>query len=149
MQVIHRDVSPQNLFLTYDGRVKLVDFGIAKAALNSSQTETGVLKGKIAYMAPEQAMGHTIDRRADIFPMGIVLWELLAGRRLILGDAASALHKLLNEPIRPLVDVVPDFDPALNALVMKALEKDPANRYQTAAEMRVALEGYLRAKNAL
>jgi serine/threonine protein kinase len=147
MQVIHRDVSPQNLFITYDGRVKLVDFGIAKAALNSSQTETGVLKGKIAYMAPEQAMGQTIDRRADIFPMGIVLWELLAGRRLITGDAAAALHKLLNEPIRPLTEVIPDFDPALNAIVMKALEKDPTNRYQTAAEMRAALEAYLRTKD--
>ena len=148
LKVIHRDVSPQNLFITYDGRVKLVDFGIAKAALNSSQTETGVLKGKIAYMAPEQAMGHEIDRRADVFPMGVVLWELLAGKRLITGDAAGALHKLLNEPIRPISDVVPALDAELNAIVMKALQKTPGERYQSAAEMRTALEGWLRAKGS-
>ncbi len=149
LNVIHRDVSPQNLFLTYDGRVKLVDFGIAKAALNSSQTDTGVLKGKIAYMAPEQAMGQPIDRRADLFPMAVVLWELLAGHRLINGDAAGALHKLLNEPIRPIAEEAPQIDPELNAIVMKGLEKDPANRYQTAAEMRGALEGWLRDKGVV
>jgi serine/threonine-protein kinase len=148
LKVIHRDVSPQNLFITYDGRVKLVDFGIAKAALNSSQTETGVLKGKIAYMAPEQAMGQEIDRRADVFPMGVVLWELLAGKRLITGDAAGALHKLLNEPIRPIADVVPGLDADLDAIVMKALQKSPAERYQSAAEMRTALEGWLRAQGS-
>jgi eukaryotic-like serine/threonine-protein kinase len=146
LNVIHRDVSPQNLFITYDGRVKLVDFGIAKATLNASHTETGVLKGKISYMAPEQAMGHAIDRRADIFPMSAVLWELLAGRRLITGDAVAALHNLLNEPIRSLRDVAPDVDEGLSAIVMKGLEKDPAARYQTAAEMRAALEGWLRDK---
>jgi serine/threonine-protein kinase len=142
--IIHRDVSPQNLFITYDGRVKLVDFGIAKAALNSTQTETGVLKGKIAYMAPEQAMGVAIDRRADVFAMGVVLWELLAGRRMITGDAAVALHKLLNVPIRHLTEVIPDIDPALDAIVMKAVEKTPTNRFQSAQEMRAALDEYIR-----
>jgi serine/threonine protein kinase len=146
LDVIHRDVSPQNLFITYDGLVKLVDFGIAKAALNSAHTDTGVLKGKISYMAPEQAMAQSIDRRADLFAMSVVLWELLAGRRLFTGDAVAVLHKLLNEPIRPLRDVLPNVDEALAAIVMKGLEKEPANRYQTAAEMRAALEGWLRDK---
>ncbi|MDB4940788.1 MAG: serine/threonine protein kinase, partial [Labilithrix sp.] len=81
--IIHRDVSPHNIFVTYDGHTKLVDFGIAKAALSSTETEVGVLKGKVAYMSPEQAMGGRIDQRADIFAMGIVLWELLARQRLM------------------------------------------------------------------
>ena len=91
--------------MTYDGHTKLVDFGIAKAALSSTETEVGVLKGKVAYMSPEQAMGGRIDQRADLFAMGIVLWELLARQRLMTGEsAANTLHKLMNEPI-PRVSV--------------------------------------------
>ena len=89
LQIIHRDVSPHNVFVTYDGQVKLVDFGIAKAALSSTQTEVGVLKGKVAYMAPEQAMGGAIDARADLFAMGIVLWEMIARKRLMQGENAG------------------------------------------------------------
>jgi eukaryotic-like serine/threonine-protein kinase len=144
--IIHRDVSPHNIFVTYDGHTKLVDFGIAKAALSSTETEVGVLKGKVAYMSPEQAMGGRIDQRADIFAMGIVLWELLARQRLMTGEsAANTLHKLMNEPIPRLSQALPGVDPGLEGIVMKALEKDPQYRFQSAAEMRDALEDWLRA----
>ena len=143
--IIHRDVSPHNIFVTYDGHMKVVDFGIAKAALSSTETEVGVLKGKVAYMSPEQAMGGRIDQRADLFAMGIVLWELLARQRLMTGEsAANTLHKLMNEPIPRVSAAMPGIDPELEAIVGKALEKDPQYRWQSAAEMRDALEAWLR-----
>src|SRR6476659_1558183 len=135
--IIHRDVSPHNIFVTYDGHTKVVDFGIAKAALSSTETEVGVLKGKVAYMSPEQAMGGRIDQRADLFAMGIVLWELIARQRLMTGDnAANTLHRLMNEPIPRLSAAVPGIDPNLEMIVMRALEKDPALRWQSGQEMR-------------
>jgi eukaryotic-like serine/threonine-protein kinase len=144
--VIHRDVSPHNIFVTYDGHTKLVDFGIAKAALSSTETEVGVLKGKVAYMSPEQALGHRIDARSDLFPMGIVLWELLTEQRLMTGEnAANTLHKLMNEPIPRVSSVIPQIDPKLDAIVAKALEKDPNQRWSSAAEMRAALEAWIAA----
>jgi len=150
VNIIHRDVSPHNVFVTYEGAVKLVDFGIAKAALSRTQTEVGVLKGKVAYMAPEQAVGSPIDRRADVFAMGIVLWELLGRRRLMASESAAVtLHRLLNQPIPKLSEVVPDIDPRLDAIAAKALEKEPAKRFQTAQEMRDALEGYIAQSGAI
>ena len=144
LNIIHRDVSPHNVFVTYAGQVKLVDFGIAKAALSSTETEVGVLKGKVAYMAPEQAMGGPIDCRADIFSMGIVLWELLARQRLMSGDTAAAtLHRLLNAPIPSISTVRPDVDPELESIIARALEKDPRYRFDTAQEMRDALDDFL------
>ncbi len=144
LRIIHRDVSPHNVFVTYDGVVKMVDFGIAKAALSSVETEVGVLKGKVAYMSPEQAAGGHIDCRADIFAMGIVLWELLTRQRLMAGDSAAAtLHRLMNEPIPPVSRIRPDVDPELDAIVARALQKEPADRFQTAQEMRDALEAYI------
>ncbi len=144
LNIVHRDVSPHNVFVTYDGQVKLVDFGIAKAALSRAQTEVGVLKGKIAYMAPEQAMGDATDRRADLFAMGIVLWELVTRQRIWGKDAPSAvLHKLINLPVPRMSTVIPDIDPKLDAIVAKALEKSPDQRFQTAEEMREALERWI------
>jgi serine/threonine protein kinase len=147
LSIIHRDVSPHNIFVTYDGHTKLVDFGIAKAALSSTETEVGVLKGKVAYMSPEQAMGQRIDARSDLFAMGIVLWEMIAQQRLMTGEsAANTLHKLMNEPIPRLSTVLPNVDPTLEMLVARALEKDPDARFQSAAEMRAALESWLLAQ---
>lgn len=148
LSIIHRDVSPHNIFVTYDGHTKLVDFGIAKAALSSTETEVGVLKGKVAYMSPEQAMGSRIDARSDLFAMGIVLWELIARHRLMTGEsAANTLHKLMNEPIPRLSSAVPGIDPVLDSICARALEKEPALRWQSALEMRQALEAWLASRS--
>ncbi len=144
LQIIHRDVSPHNIFVTYDGHVKLVDFGIAKAALGSHETEVGVTKGKVAYMAPEQAFGGPIDARADVFSLGVVLWEMLTRRKLMSGrNAAENIHRLINEGIPSASSVSPDVPPLLDAIAARALEKQPDDRFASAAEMLDALEGYL------
>jgi serine/threonine protein kinase len=144
LEIIHRDVSPHNVFVTYDGSVKLVDFGIAKAALSSVETEVGVLKGKVAYMSPEQAAGETIDARADVFAMGIVLWELIAQKRLMTGDSAAAtLHRLLTSPIPKVTTVRADVPAALESIIERALEKDASKRFPSALEMRDALEDFI------
>jgi serine/threonine-protein kinase len=145
LQMAHRDVSPQNIFVTYDGITKVVDFGIAKAKLNATVTGAGELKGKLGYMAPERVSGRPSDRRADVFAMGIVLWELLAGgERLFKGDAAQAIQRVRTGPIPPLSAVAPGTPPGLEAIVARALERDPAARFASAEEMRAALEGFLR-----
>jgi serine/threonine-protein kinase len=142
--IIHRDVSPHNIFVTYEGQVKLVDFGIAKATSATTETEVGVLKGKVAYMAPEQALGGAVDARADIFASGIVLWELLTRQRLLPGDnAAVTLHRLMNQPIPRVSDVMPDVHPMLDGICARALERDPNLRFSSASEMREALEHFI------
>ena len=141
--IVHRDISPHNILVSYDGVTKILDFGIAKASLSSSTTEPDVLKGKAAYMAPEQALGRT-DRRSDVFAMGVVLWEMLAGRRLFDGDPLVILQRLLHEPIPRLRTVLPEIDAELDDLVAHALERDPAARCQSANEMRQAIERHLR-----
>jgi serine/threonine protein kinase len=151
LNVVHRDVSPQNIVLTYDGGVKVVDFGIAKALLNITQTESQIIKGKIAYMAPEQASpqkGVPIDRRADVFSMGIVLWECLAQRRLITGDSTSAMSKLAEMKFDPPSRYGQDVPRELDEITLRALERDPARRFQTAQEMRDVIEKYLRTQGA-
>jgi serine/threonine-protein kinase len=142
--IVHRDVSPQNLYLTYGGEVKVLDFGVAKARMNAAHTETGVLKGKVRYMAPEQLGSQGVDRRADVFAFGVVLWELLARRPLFQGDAASVMARLVNEDVASVRDVRPEASPELDLVTMKALRRDPNERFATADEMRVALEDFLR-----
>jgi serine/threonine protein kinase len=142
--VVHRDISPHNLYLTYGGEVKLLDFGIAKAKMNSSHTETGVLKGKIRYMAPELIAGEDVDRRADIYAFGVLLWELLARRALYQGDAAAIMVRIVSEDVAPASSVRPEVSPALEAIALRALSRNPADRYATADEMRMALEEFLR-----
>jgi serine/threonine protein kinase len=97
---VHRDISPQNLFVSYDGAVKLLDFGIAKNAMQDGRTRTGLLKGKISYMAPEQARGEELDRRADLWSLGVVLWEAVTGSRLFRGvNEAATLNLTLSEEV--------------------------------------------------
>ncbi|WP_437979852.1 protein kinase domain-containing protein [Sorangium sp. So ce117] len=142
--IVHRDVSPHNIFITYEGAVKLVDFGVAKAVVNASSTESGTFKGKLTYMAPEQVTaGKTVDRRADIFAVGVVLWELLAGRRLFEGDQITVMHQLLLGKIPRLSTVVPGIPIALDQIAAKALDRDPSKRFATAQEMCDVLENYL------
>jgi serine/threonine-protein kinase len=145
--IVHRDISPHNIVVSYDGVTKLLDFGIATATLTGGAaggaTEPAAVTGKVAYMAPEQARG-SVDRRSDLFAMGVVLWEMLSGRRLFTGDVAEIQRRLAHDPIPRLAGAVPDVDPELDDLVARALEKDPAARYQTANEMRQAIERYLR-----
>lgn len=143
--VIHRDVSPHNIFLTYDGHVKVIDFGIAKAKSSDALTKTGELKGKAAYMAPEQFTGVGVDRRVDVFALGIVLFELTTGKRLFERDnEVMSMHAVCAEPIPTPSSVVPTYPPLLEKIVMRALERDPEKRYPTAAALRKDLTAALR-----
>jgi serine/threonine protein kinase len=141
--VIHRDVSPQNVFVTYDGQVKVVDFGIAKAARRLVETQTGIIRGKITYMAPEQAFASEIDRRADIFSVGVMLWEAVAGERLWGNLSDPEIVARLMHEIPRVTTVRPDAPAALADLCARALARDPERRPATAAEMRAGLEEYL------
>jgi serine/threonine-protein kinase len=145
LEVVHRDVSPHNVLVTYDGQVKVVDFGIAKAADSSSETRTGVLKGKVSYMAPEQTRGDAVDRRADLFAVGVMLWEAVTGRRLWLGKSdVAVLHERLTVPVPRPSAVKPGVPPALERLVMRAMASSPGDRHPTADAMRAELESFMR-----
>ena len=135
--LVHRDVSPQNVFVAYDGHVKVLDFGVALTDERLAKTEAGEVKGKFEYMSPEQANGTPLDRRSDIFAMGIVLYELATGRRLFKRTShARALEAICKEPIIPPSRLVETLPAALEAVIMRALAKRPEDRYPTAAEMR-------------
>jgi serine/threonine-protein kinase len=135
--IVHRDVSPQNVFLTYEGQVKLIDFGIAKTRLASQQTSAGVLKGKIRYMAPEQATGQAMDHRTDIFSLGVMLWEALVGHGPWEGQSdLQVLQGLMSDAIPRLRDRPRDLPPHLVAITDRAMSPAPADRYPTARAMR-------------
>ncbi len=141
LEVVHRDVSPQNIMVGIDGVTRITDFGVARAAARLAVTRSGQLKGKLAYMAPEQARGFDVDRRADVFAVGIMLWESLAMKRLFKGDGeAETLSRVLNAPIPTLRSVSPTLPAALDAVVMKALEREPDRRFSSALEFADALE---------
>jgi serine/threonine protein kinase len=141
VQLVHRDVSPQNILVGTDGCSRITDFGVARASSRLSTTRADRLKGKIAYMSPEQAKGVDIDHRADVFATGIILWEVLAGRRLFKAEnEAATLSRVLIEPIPRLHSIAPDVHPAIDEVVSRALERDVSIRFQSAAEMADALE---------
>ena len=150
LQIVHRDVSPQNILVGVDGVARVVDFGVARAASRLSTTRSGQLKGKLAYMAPEQARGGTIDRRADLFACGIVLWEALATKRLFKGDGeAETLNRVLYDPIVAPSTVRPDVPKGLEEICMKALSRDVDQRYATAQDFGDALEKAARALDSV
>ena len=148
LNIVHRDISPQNILVSYEGEVKLVDFGIAKAASQGSETRTGILKGKLSYMAPEQAWGRAVDRRADIFAIGIVLYEILTGHKLFKGDNDfNTLERVREAKVEPPpASLNKQVAPELEAIVLKALAKEPDDRYQSASEMQTALEDHMSQK---
>ena len=144
LHVVHRDASPHNVFVTYDGQTKLVDFGIAKAATRSAETRTGVLKGKIGYMAPEQARCELVDRRADVFSVGVILWELISGARMWKGMSdVEILDQLMHGRIPDITTVRADVPPDLVHIVRRALAPNQVDRYSTAAELRQELLAHL------
>ncbi len=142
--IVHRDVSPLNVFVTFDGQAKVLDFGIAKTADSSLQTATGVLKGRVAYMAPEQAWGNKVDRRADVYSAGVMIWEAAAGRRLWpkMSDV-EILARILRDGPPSLRSVRPDAPVELDEICQRAMAKEPDDRYPTALALREALEAHL------
>ena len=141
--LVHRDVSPQNIMVSFEGSVKVIDFGIARALGRLGDTNSGSLKGKLGYMAPEQARGEPVDARADIFSLGVVLWECVAGRRLFLRENELAtLRAVVYEPI-PSASKFVEVHPALDAIIRRSVARNVDERFQTADEMRIALEQWI------
>jgi eukaryotic-like serine/threonine-protein kinase len=142
--VVHRDVTPHNVFVGYDGRVKLMDFGIATVAGAEGLTLTGVVKGKVGYVAPEQIMGQPIDQRTDLFSVGVMLWEALVGQRLSAGETRQvAFTKRLQGGHEPVLKLAPEAPPELVAVVEQAMALAPEQRFASASKMRAALEPWL------
>lgn len=139
--VVHRDISPQNIFVLYDGLSKVLDFGIARLRERTGDTKSGEIKGKIAYMSPEQFRNEEIDRRSDIWALGVVLWETATGRPLFeVGNQGATVFSILQDDIPPLSKELEGVDEALDAILFKALERDLDARYGTAAELASDLE---------
>ncbi len=143
LDIVHRDLSPGNVFLTYEGGVKLLDFGIAKATSRTSITIGPTRKGKVAYMSPEQCVGADVDRRSDIFALGIILWEMCSGRRLFRGDNEFAIMNQVTTMDAPGLDeYVSEIPPELCEIVAKALRREVSQRFQTAMELHDAIEAF-------
>ena len=141
LEIVHRDVSPQNILVGVDGCARVIDFGIAKAADAAHQTRSGVVKGKVAYMPPEQLYGDKLDRRSDVYSVGVVLWEMLTARRLFAGDdSQTSLAKALEAIVEPPGMFAPEIPEALDDVIMRALEREMTERFSTAAEMADELE---------
>jgi serine/threonine-protein kinase len=144
LEVVHRDVSPDNLFVTCDGNVKVIDFGVAYAADKINATGTGTVKGKCRYLAPEVIGGAPPDRRVDIWGLGVVLWEMLTQRKLFDQPSdAAVLHAIVEQDIVPPSKLCDGTPHALDDIVMRALERDPAKRYQTARELGRSLTRFV------
>jgi len=144
LNLIHRDVSPQNIIVGFSGAVKLIDFGVAKAAGKITRTATGVIKGKYAYMSPEQARGHDLDSRSDIFGLGIVFYEILTSQRLFKrGTDTDTLKAIVYGDVEPPSSIVRGIPRQVDAIVMKALQKNRDDRYQTGGQLQLAIEEFL------
>ena len=152
LEVVHRDATPQNVFVTFDGNVKLLDFGIAKLSISSVETQQGIVKGKIRYIAPETILGHAVDRRADVYAVGVMLWEAITGRRRWppgLPQPALFLRLATGEQAESPGAAARGWPAELDAITLKALAPKPEDRFQTAAEFRDALEKVLRPLEAV
>lgn len=144
MKIVHRDISPQNILISFEGEVKLADFGIAKAANSAAITDRGVLRGKLLYMSPEQAWGQSMDRRSDVFSLGVVFYEMVTDTKLFMGTSERGILETVREcHVMPPTTLNPRIPERLEAVIMKALEKDPEQRYQDASEMYRDLERVL------
>jgi serine/threonine protein kinase len=145
LAIVHRDVSPQNVAVTFDGGVKLFDFGVAKAKRRSTETRHGTLKGKIQYMSPEQCRGEEVDRRSDVFSVAILLWELTTGRRLYGGRSDFGVMKSIAEADAPRPSLVwPECPPELEQIMMRGLRRERQARFATTEELQLALEAFAR-----
>ncbi|HEY2744131.1 MAG TPA: serine/threonine-protein kinase, partial [Polyangia bacterium] len=143
LKLVHRDVSPPNVLLSFFGEVKLTDFGLASSTLKTEKTAPGVVYGKVSYMSPEQARGEVLDGRTDLYAVGIILWELLTGRQLFPQSEAKLIERVRDPSIEPPSMYAPRVPPALDAIVMKALAKDKTLRFADCEAFRAALAGFL------
>jgi hypothetical protein len=148
LAIIHRDLSPHNVFITSDGVVKIIDFGVAKAELYDHHTRPGMVKGKISHMSPEQLAGEELDHRSDIFSIGILLYEMLSGQKMYSGDTATLLRKCLGAEFRDVAELVPDLPPAVVAVIRRALARERGQRYQSCGAMGADLEDCLFAEGS-
>jgi eukaryotic-like serine/threonine-protein kinase len=142
VRIVHRDISPTNILVSYEGQTEIVDFGIARAQ-DELREEAGILPGKASYMSPEQVRGETVDHRSDIFALGIILYELTLCQRLYRGKADAVMKRIVSERVQPPTAIRRDYPAALELIVMRALEKRPEDRYQTAQELHDDLEEFL------
>ncbi len=148
--IIHRDVSPQNILISFEGEVKIIDFGIAKAANRSQKTQAGILKGKFGYMSPEQVRGLPIDRRSDIFAVGVILYEMLTGEKLFVGESDfSTLEKVRNAEVPTPRQFNPNIPAGLEKVVMKSLAREAEDRYQWSSDLQEDLMRFLLAGDAI
>jgi len=145
MALVHRDVSPQNVLISLDGDIKLCDFGIAKAASKASHTRAGALKGKLQYMSPEQAWGKDLDHRSDIFSLGVVMYEMVTGKKAFSGDSElSILEQVRSPKLQAPRQIDPSVPPEVERIILRAIEPNRDARYQTAAELGSDLDAALR-----
>src|SRR5690242_12806640 len=144
LNLVHRDISPQNLVISFEGIVKVVDFGIARAELRDTKTKAGTIKGKFAYMSPEQCVAANVDRRTDVFALGVIVWELLTGKRLFKRNSPYETYQAVIECAVPTPSSINvQLDPAIDEIVMKAVAKDKEQRYPSAEAFGDAMQGYL------